>query len=92
MLVSFLEFWALQYTINTPDATMAALVLLAAIPSVFILSSGMGIVYLKARYGNAKGVEKVVLGTLPVVIVFLLLWGFLLFILAILFSCAAGPC
>jgi len=91
VLVSALEFWMLGYTINTNSA-LGPLLLLAAIPLVFILSGDIGTAYLRRQYGNTIGLGKILLGTLPIVIVFTILWGFFLLLLALLYSCGAGTC
>ena len=91
VLVSVFEFWILGYAISTNSA-LGLLLLVAAIPLVFLVSGGIGTAYLRSRYGNTVGLGKILLGTLPMVIVFTILWGFLLLLLAILYSCGAGMC
>ena len=91
ILVSAIEFSTLSYTMST-NSTMGLVVLLGAIPLVFLFSGGIGAVYLKGRYGNMEGVGQILLGTLPVVILFTMLWGVFLLFLAILYSCGTGSC
>ena len=92
ILVSVLEFLGSGYTLNTPDAFVAFAILLAAIPSVFVLTGGLGAAFLKAKYGNTLGVGRVVWGSVPVVVVFTILWSILLFFIALIAGCGAGTC
>jgi hypothetical protein len=87
IFVSLVELEALGYTANAP---LGYVWLLAAIPLVFALNAGFGVVYLKGRFGNLRGLGSVVLGTVPVVFVFFILWIVLLVFLSLLLSCGGG--
>ncbi len=92
ILVSVLELLGSSYTFYSADSSVAWAALLAAIPSVFILTGGFGAAFLKAQYGNTLGVGRIVLGSVPVVIVFTMLWAVLLLFIALIASCGAGTC
>ena len=92
VLISALEFVGSSYTLNTPDASVALAILLAAIPSVLVLTGGLGAAILKASYGNTLGVGRVLWGSVPVVVVFTILWAILLFFIALIAGCGAGTC
>ena len=92
ILVSALELLGSRYTLSTPDTSLAWAILLAAIPSVFILTGGVGAAFLKVRFGNTLGVGSVGWGSVPVVVVFTILWAVLLFFIALIAGCGAGTC
>jgi len=92
ILVSYLELLGSSYTLFNADPSIGWAILLASIPSVFILTGGFGAIFLKARYGNTMGVGRIILGSLPVVVVFFILWSFLLIMFSLIASCGAGTC
>ncbi len=85
--VSGLELALIPY-VNYAAPAVGLGILVSAVPLVFALSYGLGAAYFKARFNNKAGLGSVVLGTVPVFVLFLLLWLGLLFALA-LASC--GP-
>ncbi len=91
ILVSTIEILTLGYFINA-DATIVFLILFASIPSVFLLSAGFGVVVLKRLYGNIVGLDRIVLGTVPVFVVFFFLWSVFLIILAVVLGCVSSSC
>jgi hypothetical protein len=91
ILVSALELSMLSYAINT-NSTLGLVILVGAIPLVFVFSGGIGAAYLRLRYGNMNGLGQVLLGTFPVVILFTILWGAFLLLAAMMISCGTGFC
>ena len=92
ILVSALELLGSNYTLSTPDTSVASAILLAAIPSVLVLTEGLGAAFLKVRYGNTLGVGRVLWGSVPVVVLFTILWAVLLLFIALIAGCGAGTC
>ena len=90
VLVSALELLGSSYTFYSADTSVASVILLAAIPSVLVLTGGIGAAFLKVRYGNSLGIGRVVWGSVPAVVVFTILWAVLLFFIALI-SCV-GAC
>jgi hypothetical protein len=90
VLVSALELLGAGYTLYSADTSVGWVILLAAFPSALLLTGGMGAAFLGVRYGNSLGIGRVVWGSVPVVIVFSILWAVLLFFIALI-SCV-GAC
>jgi hypothetical protein len=88
--VSALELLGTSYTFYTADTPVAWALLLAAAPAVLVLTGGTGAAYLKFRYGNIVGLGRVVWGSVPMVVMFAILWAFVLIFLS-LFACV-GTC
>jgi hypothetical protein len=89
MIVSTLELLSLNYSV---DSSAGPLILVGAVPGVFVLSAGLGAAYLRKRYGNTIGIGRILYGTIPVFVMFFLLWIGVLFALALVASCGDGTC
>jgi hypothetical protein len=90
ILVSTLELLGSSYTLYRADPSVAWALLLGAIPAVFILTGGLGAALLKARYGNTLGIWRIVLGSVPVVVQFTILWSILLLFVGLVTSGGSG--
>ena len=92
ILVSWLELLGSSYTFYRADPTVALVILLASIPSVFALTAGLGAVFLRSRYGNTLGLGIITEGAIIPVAVFFVLWAVLLFLFALIAGCVTSSC